>query len=252
MHKYFFAFVVFSIVPNKMLGQESVRKNLQGKVSAYANNLSNIYIINIQTEENAITEDNGYFNIRAKVGDTLMFTSTQFKGRKLAIAEDDFSSELLLVKLQPAMNQLQEVQIYQYKNINAVALGIIPKGQRTYTPAERKLKSATATDAQFGLNTVVTIDPLFNFLSGRTAELKKNLIIERKEALLAQIEALFEKEYFTEKLKIPEEHVKGFQYYIVENPRFVQTLYAKNKSLATFLMGELATKYAEIIATEEN
>lgn len=252
MRKFLLAFVIFSVVPNTLLAQQTTRKSIKGKVSASANNLRNIYIINMQTEENVLSEEQGYFNIRAQVGDSLMFTSTQFKGRKITISEADFFNELLLVKLQPAMNQLQEVQIYQYKNINAVALGIIPKGQKKYTPAERKLRTATGTDAQFGLNTVITIDPLFNLLSGRSAELKKNLIIERKEALLVQIESLFENDYFTEKLKIPKEHVKGFQYYLVENPRFVQTIYAKNKSLATFLMGELATKYAEIITTEEN
>ena len=251
MNKYLFACIVFSFVSNKIAAQETNRKNLKGKVSAFANNLRNIYVINLQTEDSALTEDNGYFTIPAREGDSLMFTSTQFKGLKLAISAQDVSKDLLLVKMEPVMNPLQEVQVFQYKNINAVSLGIIPKGQRTYTPAERKLKTATSTDAQIGLDTKVTLDPLFNLLSGRTAELRKNLIIERKTFLLEKIESMFEKEYFTEKLKIPEEHVKGFQYYIVENPRFVETLNAKNKSLATFLMGELATKYIEIIAVEE-
>lgn len=234
-----------------MLGQENTRKNLKGKVSAYANNLRNIYVINMQTEENTLTQDNGYFTIPVTAGDSLMFTSTQFKGVKWAISAEDLTKELLLVKMEPMMNQLPEVMVYQYKNINAVSLGIIPKGQRSYTPAERKLKAGTSTDAQFGLNTKVTVDPLFNLLSGRTAELRKNVIVERKERLLQELEWMFESEYFTTKLNIPEEHVKGFQYYIVENTRFVELLNAKNKSLATFVMGELATKYIEIIAKEE-
>jgi hypothetical protein len=39
------------------------------------------------------------------------------------------------------MNQLDEVVIRRYNNINAVSLGIIPN-QKSYTPAERKLRTA--------------------------------------------------------------------------------------------------------------
>ena len=42
------------------------------------------------------------------------------------------------------MNQLKEVIVFQYKNINAVALGIISKNQRGYTPAERKLATTSS------------------------------------------------------------------------------------------------------------
>jgi hypothetical protein len=40
------------------------------------------------------------------------------------------------------MNQLDEVVIRRYNNINAVSLGIIPANQKSYTPAERKLRTA--------------------------------------------------------------------------------------------------------------
>lgn len=248
MRKFLIVFVACSFVPNKAVAQET-RKNIKGKVSAYANNLEGIYVINQQTEKNAVTEQNGYFTIAAAVGDTLVFSSTQFKGRKVAIEEN--YPDLLLVKLEPAMNQLQEVQVFQYKDINAVSLGIIPKGQKSYTPAERKFRTATGYDAQFGLDTKVTLDPIFNLLSGRTAELRKNILVEKKEFLLAKIEYWFDPEYFTQKLHIPEEHVKGFHFYIVENPRFVQSVNEKNKTMATFVMGELAVQYLQILADEK-
>ena len=81
--------------------------------------------------------------------------------------------------------------------------------------------------------------------------LKKELIVEGKEFQLLKIENMFEKEYFTNKLKIPAEYVKGFQYYLVENNRFVAVLTANNKGLATFMMGELTVKYLGIIACEK-
>jgi hypothetical protein len=72
---------------------------------------------------------------------------------------DMINTDLLFLKMTPIMNQLNEVMVYQYKNINAEALGIIPMGRKTYTPAERKLKAATGWSGQGG---GVSIDPLFN------------------------------------------------------------------------------------------
>jgi hypothetical protein len=52
------------------------------------------------------------------------------------------------------------------------------------------------------------------------------------------------------KLKIPSEYVKGFEYYSVENEQFVAVLKSKNVTMASFLLGELAFKYKQIIASE--
>jgi hypothetical protein len=250
MNKILLTFILFGIFPTAITAQ-TTRKTLKGKVIADANDIEGIYIINLKTQDATATQKGGYFSISVAVGDTLMLSSIQFKALRYEVTQTDLCKEdLLFLKMTPIMNQLNEVIVYQYKNINAEALGIIPRGQKTYTPAQRKLRTATGTDAQIGLNTAVTIDPLFNLFSGRTAMLKKELIVEGKETLLAKIDYMFENEYFTKKLKIPEEYVKGFQYYLVENNRFAAAINAKNKTLATFLMGEYAVKYLEIIAGE--
>jgi hypothetical protein len=80
--------------------------------------------------------------------------------------------------------------------------------------------------------------------------LKKEVEIEKKESYLRQLENLFTADYFVSKLKIPAEYVKGFEYYSIENERFVTVLKSKNVTMTTFLIGELATKYKEIIAGE--
>jgi hypothetical protein len=238
-----------------MLGQPILRKMIKGKIMADVNNLESIYIVNLQSENGTMTQNGGYFSIPVKVGDTIMMSSIQFKGKKITITENDLSKELVFIQMQPLMIALDEVKVFQYKNINAVALGIIPKGQKTYTPAERKFNTATNTYFTPNLSGTagasLIIDPVFNWLSGRTAMLKKEMIVESKEMLLKQLENNYEKEYFITKLKIPEEYVKGFQFYLVENNRFVTTMNSKNKTMTLFLMGELATKYLEIIASEK-
>ncbi len=249
MNKLLIAFVAFSIAPNMVIAQHS-RRTLKGKVSAFANDLQGIYVINPQTQKSEMTQDNGYFSIVAAVGDTLVFSSIRFRGRKVAVQHDDFEKGLLVVRLDPMMQQLDEVQIMRYKNIDAVSLGIIPKGQRTYTPAERKLKAGTDYETKIGLNASASLDPLLNAISGRASELRKNVEVEKKERLMEKIANWYDTDYFTQKLALPEEHVRGFQFYIVENASFVKALNHQDKTMATFLMGELAVQYKQLLADE--
>ncbi|SCY71473.1 hypothetical protein [Flavobacterium caeni] len=250
MNKLLIAFVALSMTPQSATAQQA-RRTLKGKVSAFANDLRGIYVINPQTEKSVLTEENGYFSIAAAVGDTLVFSSIRFKGRKVALDEQDFEKGLFVVRLEPMMQQLDEVQIVRYDHINAVSLGIIPKGQKTYTPAERKLKAGTDYEPQIGLNSSLQLDPLINALTGRGAELRKNVEVEKKERMIDKINYWYETDYFTDKLGLPEEHVKGFHFYIVENPSFVKALNDRNKTMATFIMGELAVQYKQILVDEK-
>ena len=250
IYKYLSTCIIFTLLPAAILAQVSPGV-LKGKVSAELNSLEGIYIINLKTQKSTVTESGGYFSIPVTAGDSLMLSSIQFKALRIVISQEDIQKDLFFVKMQPLITQLDEVKIFKYNNINAVALGIIPKGQKSYTPAGRKLRTATGLDMQIGLNASMTIDPLLNLLSGRTAMLLKEFEVEKKEFLLRQIENLFENEFFINKLKIPQEYIKGFQYYIVENNRFVAALNDKNKTMATFLIGALATKYLDTISIEK-
>jgi hypothetical protein len=226
------------------------RRLLKGKVVAELVALEDIYVINRQTENTAMTEKGGYFSIMAKPGDTLMFSAMQIKGKLVPVSGENFSEALFFVKLEPMVHALDEVKIIRYDNINAVALGIIPQGQKKYTPAERRLKTASDGANQIGLSTVVAVDPLLNLLSGRTAMLKKEVDVEKKELLMKKIEDLFEEKFFVEQLKIPVLYVKGFWYFLVENDRLVAAINAKNRTMASFLMAELAVKYNDTIAAD--
>ncbi|MFC6097008.1 hypothetical protein ACFPVY_10165 [Flavobacterium qiangtangense] len=234
-----------------MVSQDIHRKNLNGKVSAPSQSLEGIYVLNLTSKKETVTKEGGYFTISSKVGDSLMFSSIQFKGKIVSIEEQDLNEDLFQVKLETMINQLDEVMVVKYKSLNAYDLGIIPRPAKVYTPAERKLRTATGVDAQVGLNSSFTLDPLFNLLSGRSAMLEKEVQIEKKERWIDQIENIYSEDYIVKKLKIPAEHIKGFQYFAVENIRFTNAIGAKDKSMARFLLGELAKKYNQILEDEK-
>jgi len=236
---------LFILFVTNAFAQETVRTKLSGKINANLNDLEGIYVVNLKTEKSVVTDKRGFFSIDAKLGDVLLFSSLQLKGIQMELLPEHFKQELVFVKMEIMINQLPEVMIQRYDNINAVALGIVSAGIKQYSPAERKYATATS-----GRLNPMGLDPLLNLLSGRSALLKKELEVEKKEIYLQQLDNMFEKNHFFEDLKIPKEYVKGFQYYIVENERFTTILNSKNKITTDFLMGELAIKYNDIIACE--
>lgn len=225
-----------------LLGWAQSDTIIKGKVVSTSSSLEGIHILNLNKGIGIATDDRGYFAIRVAIGDTLQFSAIHLVATKHIIEKDDFGENLLFVEMKSKLNELEEVTIVQYKNINAVSLGIIPKNQKTYTPAERKLKAAS----EMSIGTIISIDPLLNWISGRTRMLKKEVEEERKEFLIDRTADYYQKEYFTDVLKIPEDYVDGFLFYIVENSRFVMAMKDKNKTMATFILSELAVEYLKV------
>lgn len=234
--------------------QNEDRSIINGKIISNTNDLEGVYVVNAQTEAMVTTNADGSFSIMANAGDTLVFSSIQFKENKVLLTSENFSDLNFTVKLSLVMHQLQEVIIKTYDNINSVALGIVPSGQKKYTEAERKLHTATALNAAANAGSMaggsISADPLLNFFSGRTAMLKKEVAVEKKETFMRLLENMFSLDHFVNRLKIPSEYVKGFEYYAVDNDKFTAILDSKNRTTTEFLLGELAVKYKEILAVE--
>ncbi len=162
------------------------RVELNGKVRAYTDDLEGIYIINLNSNLATTTEAGGYFKISAQENDTLQFSAVHLEGKKVVLKYTDVKSELFFVSMELASYNLKEVVVNQ-DDINAVDLGILSKPAKKYTPAERRLYTATGGGNTYGLNTKVSFDGILNSISGRTAMLKEEVAVERKEYTLRKI-----------------------------------------------------------------
>ena len=221
-------------------GQTNNTKEIRGKITADSVAVDRINIVNITTEKATVSDAKGFFTIPVKEGDVLVFTAVNLEGLRRKITKEDLIEEVLTVIMLPKSIILNEVVVNE-SSITAESLRIIPYGQKKYTPSERKLYTATSGGG---------IDGLLNTISGRKAMLKKEIIVEKKEQLLARIDVLFEDKYYTETLSIPLDYIKGFQYYCVDDVAFANALRAKNKTLIMYLIVKLAENYNEIIALE--
>ena len=220
--------------------QTAGEKLIHGKIVVESGAMSGVSVINLVNEKSTVSDNNGDFYILAKAEDLLVFSSVNLEYYRRIIEEKDLKPEVLIIKMTSKITELEEVIINKHPEINAVALGISPKGIIQRTRAEKRLDAANT----------MPIAALINLMSGRTEQLKKEIEVEKKELLLAKMGNLYSDKYYIKTLKIPSEYIKGFQYYIVENERFTTVLKSKNKTQIEFAMVSLAEKYNEIIAAE--
>lgn len=214
---------------------------IHGKINADSSSVEAVNIVNTRTSEAAVSDKSGAFSIFVKEGDLLVFSAVNLVTLRRRINSQDLVADVVRIQMSLKNIPLKEVIINENPHITAENLGIIPYGQKKYTAAERKMYTATSGGG---------IDGLLNTISGRKKMLKKEIVVEGKEMALSRLEYLFEDEYYVEELKIPQDYIRGFQYYCVEDNGFVAALAAKNKTLTKFLITTLAMKYNKIIKDE--
>ena len=233
--------------------QTAGEKLLHGKIVVESGTVGGVTIINLVNEKTVISDGNGDFFILAKAEDLLVFSAVNLDYYRRFIDEEDLKSEVLNIKMTAKITELEEVIVNKHPEINAVSLGIFPKGIIHRTQMERKLYTAGDFKPIHLLGLLggsLQVDPILNAINGRTAMLKKSIEVEKKERLLVYIGALFDDEFYAKTLKIPANYIKGFQYYCVEKEEFATSLRSKNKAMIKLLIVPLAEKYNKIIADE--
>jgi hypothetical protein len=197
---------------------------------------SGVLVINLNTEKEIISDENGLFSIDVQADDLLIFSAPHLDYMRKIVEADDLKRGTISVNMTSKLTMLDEVEIVSYSRINAVELGILSKPAKKYTVAERRLYGATSSP----------LDGLLNALSGRTAMLKNGIEIEKKESALKALDGLYSDAFYIETLKIPQEEIGGFHYFSVEDFKLKEALKGKNSFLVTFLMIKLASDYKAI------
>lgn len=216
--------------------QTAVSKVIQGRIVADSTAIDGVNVVNITTDKATTTNANGVFTVVVNEGDVLLLSAVNLVTLQRRISKEDLRAGTIDIQMVANSFPLKEVIINENTQISAESMGVVSYGQKRYTPAERKLYTARS-----GL-----LDRPLNWISGRTAELKKGVIVEGNLLALNRLSYLFEEKYYLETLKIPQDYIKGFQYYCIEDPEFVAALESKNKTLCMFLIITIAKKYNKI------
>ena len=229
----------FFLATQCILGQAKEVKTIRGRILAHSGNGTEIEVVNLNSEKSAKVNENGEFTIEAEINDVLFFASKSFEAYRKVLQANDFCEDFISIEMIPKGIELDEVIINQYATINARDLGIIPKNQKSYTVAERRLKANSGG-----------IGGLINMLSGRKEMLKKELEVEKKETNLAKLKRLFTSDFYTKSFHIATDKINTFQYYCIENKSFAKLIETNNKAQMLVAMLQLASTFNELNSNE--
>ncbi|WP_291119433.1 hypothetical protein [Flavobacterium sp. UBA6135] len=241
--KYLYLFFI-SFFAIQVMAQENSEKIIKGKIEVEGASPEGVHVLNLVNEKSTVSDSKGDFSILAKEDDLLVFSAVHLEYARKSISKKEFETGFVSIKLQEKITELEEVVVTEYTKINAKDLGIIDYTPKKYTPAERKLYTATSGGG------ILPIDPILNWISGRTKMLKKEILVEKREFLLEKLDDFYDGDFFNNTLKIPELYVDGFKYYVVEDADLATALNQKNKTRATFLLGKLAADFNEFLKDE--
>lgn len=231
-----------------------VKETIHGKIIVPLGNPEGVTIINLTHNNSTISNAEGDFFIAAKPKDELLFSSVSLETYRKIIKEEDLKPAILPIIMSVKTNQLNEVIVKKSAEINSFSLGITSKKIIQPTQKERQLYTRGDFKAIHLLGLLgggMALDPIINAINGKTALAKKEIVIERKLDLLEKTKNLFEDEFYIQKLKIPTPYIKGFQYYCIDDQKYIEALKANNKTMLEFLMIKLATDYNALILPQK-
>ena len=175
---------------------------IKGKIKTDTPEVSEILVVNLNNESETKTDGFGRFSINAEIGDLLIFAAPHIHKKRHIVQENDFKKEIE-IEIEALPIEIEEVEITR-SNITSESLGLVPKGQKRYTQAERQLK--TAQDEKH-------LGALINLLSGRTKMLKMLVEMEYEDKRIINLSNIFNEDYFTDNLTIHSDNVMEFKYF---------------------------------------
>lgn len=201
---------------------------IRGKVTA-SSDIDRIHVINKTANKFTITNDNGEFLITASVNDTILISAIQYKPMEVLVTSQIIQSKFVSVELSDKITELDEVVVGKIltgdlrsdiensdakADLNFYDLGIPGYTGKPKTQSERRLHEATTGGG------IVPLNPILNWISGRTKKLKAQLARENIDnAMKKTMSSLSEMLFNIDNLE-PSKRVEFF-YFVTDDANFL-------------------------------
>lgn len=241
--------LLFAFFSSSVVAQ--TRRNIQGKIVVADAKPSDVLVLNLNTQEEAKSNREGFFAILAKPDDVLIFSSQDLAYMRKIIEESEFQKGKVEITMTSKQIVLDEVEIKTY---NAVSLGILQKPAKSYTPAERRLQTAGDFKPIHLLAILgggMPLDPVFNAINGRTKRLKKEVQLERSQLRLQEFQQFFPKEALIDQVKVDPDDVMEFTYFILNQEELISLLESRDKNKLLFYLIQQHSLYKNPKPTDE-
>jgi hypothetical protein len=191
--------------------QDDDRRLLRGQVLYRNSFVANENVINATSQHATITNEDGEFAIRVKVGDELVFTAVNYQLKMVAITEEILKNNRLVVEVNEKVTQLDEVVVSPEQQAKFLELQNERFKEYTYeidrsTEVENIAMSQTSRGMKDGLNFV----NLFKAMVKSKDAVEEPKIKLKLSDVLRQV---YDDRFFIVDLQLPPERINDFLFY---------------------------------------
>ncbi len=207
---YFLLFCTLSYAQEK-------KKLISGKVFYNEDVISDVHIVNKNSNQGTSSNDFGLFEIPVAIGDTLLFSHINLSEKEIAITTGILNKELLKIHLEGKTYQLEEITLEKPKSIFYIDPEIMPpptvNAKTLNLPYANTIAKKDYDVVKFRSGGIVGLDNLFNALNGNNKRRKELQKISYEDTILSKIRKHFTDDFFITDLNIKPENINPFLNY---------------------------------------
>ena len=241
------------------------RIRIPGKVTFDNTVISDVHVINKNTEQGTITNDNGWFEIPVAIGDSLQFTHVNLKSKQIIITKELFKKRNLEISLKENTYALDGFTLEKPKSIfyadPQMVRPPIVNAKTLNLPYAKATVKKDHSILKFRSGGTVSIDNLFNALNGDNKRRKELNKISNEDNALFNIRRHFTDDFFITDLQIKKKHINPFLNYCVkkniiayfkrnENILLTQVLMAQSKTFPQKINSDSLIAAKKLVLTE--
>ena len=227
-----FFIVILCLISNTSFAQDVARIEIKGNIIVNRNDLEGVTVYNASSNKGTVTDKDGYFVLGVALNDRVEFAALQFKNFQVVVTQDIIDAKAMTVLLIEQVNKLPEVVILPYNltenlivDVNSIALvnpdldalyfglGNLDKFDFEYDHLSEVTNIAMSqNNLIYGVNMIEVVGLLLNqiFLPKNKTEF---VPVYKKHGILD----VYDKDYLMTALKIVEQDLVEFVYYVEED-----------------------------------
>jgi hypothetical protein len=256
----FFCFVGLLICANSVHAQSFFYPdNFKARVVSTAEDIGGISIQNTTRGYATITDEEGFFEIRALAQDSLLLSGVSFEKKIFVVTKDHLEQQLVYIPLEEKITELQGVVLMPYnlsgdlsrdanslgvqKVVTASTLGLPNANVKPLMQSERLLREAAMPKFNIGMLFSLPFNPIINEITGRTKMLKKRVARDKRYILSEQMRTFFPDSLYINRLGIREEKLSDFFYFCEIDEQFLPLAKSNNLLLIWDFLKEKSESY---------
>lgn len=229
----------------QQISAQNADEYVRGRVLTVDNvPIAGVHIQNLHNELYTTSNEEGYFTIRAAVGNTLQLTHVGMQMTFRTIVRADFQFAGIVIQMKEEITELEGVEVSKYQKITAQDLGILQ-----HQPVERTFHEKRLYTHKMNSAGIIGLFGLVDAITGKTKMLKK-MVANEKNMLIAEYIQQHMSAFLKKELKLSDEEITTLAYYVMEEPEIHSLVNAKDEKTLQFMLIDFWRRLQQELAKE--